>query len=236
MDSSRGCEVYELAWEMTKRHASQPVDKLSGLLYLLRTTKLPCYDQKMTSEDFWRQSFHLLPAGQKIEILFNFPYRGSDQQWFPTWAQMLDWPERNSEYNHSRPNVSPDLIKNIPGETSFIINLYTIPNAVLKEGDNPDEYQVEIGKRVFGFHLPYLLQKPINIQGQPEFTLAIADLGDAHHNWVVCRPISNQVGADVGGIGVAEVNVLEKVGIIRTDFCSDLLVSGLLQKMDCLFV
>ena len=80
------CEVYELARETTKRHASKSVDKLSGLFYLLYTTKLPCYDEKMTSEGFWRQRFHL-PVERKAEILFDFLYRGSDKQLFPTWAQ-----------------------------------------------------------------------------------------------------------------------------------------------------
>ena len=97
VDSPQGCEVYELAREMTKRHASKPVDKLSGLFYLLHTTKLPCYGKKMTSEGFWKQCFHLLPVEQKAEILFDFLYRGSDKQWFPTWAQVLDWPSRNQE-------------------------------------------------------------------------------------------------------------------------------------------
>ena len=100
---------------------------------------------------------------------------------------------------------------------------------------------------MFGFYLPYLSQTPINVQDQPVFTLAIAiaDLGHAHaYNWVVCRAVGKRVGADVGLVGrnrVAEVNVLTKVGVIRTDACSDLLVGGengnsLLKKMDCLFV
>ena len=87
MDRLDGCEVYELAWEMSRRHASKAVDKIPGLFYLLRTIKLPCYDEKMTSEDFWTQCFHLLPVNRKAEILFDFPYRGSDEQWFPTWEQ-----------------------------------------------------------------------------------------------------------------------------------------------------
>ena len=40
VDSPQGCE---LAREMTKRHASKPVD---GLFNLLCTTKLPCYGEK----------------------------------------------------------------------------------------------------------------------------------------------------------------------------------------------
>ena len=108
VDSKYGCEVYELVREMARRYASQPLDKLSGLFYLLRTTKLPCYDERKTSEGFWRECFHLLPTERKAEILLSFPYRGSDQQWFPTWAQMLDWPMRDPECNHMRSQSSLD--------------------------------------------------------------------------------------------------------------------------------
>ena len=91
---------------MAKRHPPQPVDKLSGLFYLLRTMKLPCYNEQITSEGIWRQCFHLHPVERMAEILFDFPYRGSDKEWFPTWAQVPDWPTRDPEYNHLRPQSS----------------------------------------------------------------------------------------------------------------------------------
>ena len=47
IDGLHGCEVYELVQEMNKRHASQAVDRISGLFYLLRPSKLPCYDTQM---------------------------------------------------------------------------------------------------------------------------------------------------------------------------------------------
>ena len=244
VDSPHGCEVYELVREMSRRHASQSVDKISGLFYLLRTTKLPCYDEKMTSDDFWRHCFHLLPVERKAEILFDFPYRGSDKQWFPTWAQMLDWPERDPSLHQMRSQSSRGLMGDVPGESSFFVcNLWTIPHVVLDETENSDEYEVSIGDRQFSFYQPYLSQKPISIQGRPELTLAIAiaDFGHAH-NWVVCEAIEGKrVGRDIGLVGVAEVHVLKKVGVIRTDDCSELLVGRenglpLLQKMDCLFI
>jgi len=244
VDSPRGCGVYELAREMTKRHSSHPVDKLSGLFYLLRTTKLPCYDEKMPSEDFWRQCFHLFPAERKIEILFDFPYRGSDEQWFPTWAQVMDWPVRDPGCEHARPaqltQSSPDLIGNIPGQSSFFIrNIWTIPDAFLCETEDLGEYEVKISNRLFGFYMPYLSQKPIIAPDQSVFTLAITELGHTY-NWVVCKGIEKRVGTDTDN-GVAEVSVLKKVGILRTDSCSELSVVGengvsLLQKMNCLFV
>ena len=62
------------------------------------------------------------------------------------------------------------------------------------------------------------------MQDQPVFTLATADLGHAH-NWVVCKAIEKRVGIDVT-LGVPEVTVLKKVGIIRTDTCGELMVGG----------
>ena len=235
LDSPRGCEVYKVVQEIKIRHVSEPVDKIPILFYLLRTTKFLCYNTQMASGDIWKQCFHLLPVERKVEILFDFPYRGSEEQWFPTWAQVLDWPTRDPEYMHMRPRSFLDLVGDIPGETSvYMSNIWTIPDAILHATHSPSEYKVEISNKLFGFYLPYLSQKPLDIQHQPIFTLAIADLGHAH-NWVVCRAIEKQVGTEII-LGVAEVNVLKKVGIIRTDNCGEILVGGVLQKMDCLFV
>ena len=226
VDSQHGCDLYELAQEMSRRNATQLVDKLAGLFYLLRTTKLPCYDEKKTSEDIWGQCFHLLPSEQKTEILLNFPYRGSDEQWFPTWAQVLDWPVRDPEYDHKRSQISQKLITTTAGEVSlFISDIWTLPDAILSESDNAGQYEVKIGNLLFGFYQPYLSQRPINIQ-DPVFTLAIANLGQAY-NWVVCKALDRPL---------AKFKVLKKVGVIRTDSSSELLVGRLLQKRDCFFV
>ena len=45
----------------------------------------------MSSEDFWRRCFYLLPTDRKAEILFQFPYRGLGEVWFPTRVQVLQW-------------------------------------------------------------------------------------------------------------------------------------------------
>ena len=238
VDSLHGCEVYELAREMSRRHATQEVDKLSGLFYLLRTTKLPCYDARKTSEEVWKQCFYLLPLEQKAEILLNFPYRGSEEQWFPTWAQVLNWPVRDPEYDHLRSWISLDFIKTSENESLFIRNIWTLPNAVLVETDSPSEYEVKINNWLFGFYHPYLSQEPIhiNIEDHSVFTLVTTELGHAF-NWLVCKTVdrSEKVGTGVN-LGVAEFKVLKKVGVIRTDASSELLVNKLLQRVDCLFV
>ena len=241
VDSQRGGEIYDLMQEMIRRHASHPLDKLLGLFYLLGTTKLPCYDDKMTSEDIWRQCFHLLPPERKAEILFDFPYRGTDKQWFPTWEQMLSWPVRDPDCDHMRLQSLPYLnkmrtqsalylthfMKDMSREMIFYVRtLWIIPCAVLFKTSNLGEYEVRVGMNDRSyFYLPYLSQKPIDL-GEPEFALAIADLGHAY-NWVVCRVIERPAED-------AEFYVLKKVGVMRTDLCS--LLFGLLERRDCLFI
>ena len=239
VDGPYGCELYELAREMSRRHATQPVDKLAGLFYLLRTTKLPCYDANKTGEDIWRQCFYLLPPEQKAQILFNFPHRASEEQWFPTWAQVLDWPVRDPEYDHTRSWIESGLIKTIREEVTvplFISNIRTISDTTLIKTNHPGEYKIKINNLTFGFYQPYLSQKPINMEGHPVFTLATAHLGQAH-NWLVCRAVEKYqwAGADAD-LGVTEFKVLKKVGVLRTDAISELLVRGLLQSVDCLFI
>jgi len=105
VDSPSGCSVYDLVKQMSKRHSTQPIDKVAGLLYLLRTTQLPTYDGDVSAEDAWTRCFHVLPFARKIEILFDFPYRARAEKmetcssakpnttyyrrWFPTWRQLM---------------------------------------------------------------------------------------------------------------------------------------------------
>ena len=243
VDGLHGCEFYELAREMSRRHATQPVDKLAGLFYLLRTTKLPCYNAKKTGEDIWKQCFYLLPLEQKAQILFNFPYRASEEQWYPTWTQVLDWPVRDPEYDHMRSWIEPSHIKTIQEELPlFINNTRTISHTTLIKTPNPGEYRVKINNLTFIFYQPYLSQKPINMEDHAVFTLATVQLGHAY-NWLVCRATEKHqwiggsgASANDASLGVAEFKILKKVGVLRTDTSSELLVRGLVQTADCLFI
>ena len=73
VDSLGGCSVYELAREMANRYATQPTDKVAGLLYLLRTTQLPTYDGGITDEVAWRKCLPLLPPGVSLNYYSTFP-------------------------------------------------------------------------------------------------------------------------------------------------------------------
>ncbi|RPB29360.1 hypothetical protein L211DRAFT_6645 [Terfezia boudieri ATCC MYA-4762] len=48
-----GCTVFDLITEMRDRYSSNPVDKVAGLVYLLRTPRLQTYTADSTDEEAW---------------------------------------------------------------------------------------------------------------------------------------------------------------------------------------
>jgi len=253
LDSPSGCSVYQLTKEMAKRFATQPIDKVTGLFYLLGTIELPTYDETVSEETAWEQCFHVLPFGRKVEILFDFPYRGTGpgQQWFPTWEQLLDWPKRDSDYEHfaavwpqDRGTPEQPLF---PTELGFkatgcllIPDVWVVTAVLLHQTDDPNEYEVEVGNNVFGFFCPYQSQEPIKVTNNL-FTLAILSLKNSN-NWAVCEPVGEGPGAQTESSVGLNVKVLKKVGVLRTDSCSEFLVAWgrpgdyTLTQANCLFV
>ena len=118
-------------------------------------------------------------------------------------------------------------------------------------------YEVRVQNKVFGFYGPYVSQKPIapaSLTGQQrEFTIATADLGHSN-NWVVCEVVNKlktrckldpgeercESGESHQGSSELEVEVLRKVGVLRTDFCGEILAGGgddsPLRRIHALFV
>jgi len=266
LDSPSGCSAYQLTKEMAKRFATQPTDKVTGLFYLLGTIELPTYDETVSEESSWEQCFHVLPFGRKVEILFDFPYRGTGpgQQWFPTWKQLLDWPERDSDYEHSSimwpqdRKAPPQPPLALPPEFEFefkaagclfIPNVLVSSPVLLHQTGDPNEYEVEIGDKVFGFYCPYRSQEAIQTTNEP-LVLAALSMRNSH-NWVVCKPLRYRKGEGSDRSGAWEMTVfgfywkvLKKVGVLRTDSCSEFLVDGnrpgdarpMLTQTNCLFV
>jgi len=95
--SPSGCSLYELSREKRHRYASSDIDKVAGLFYLMKLKALPVYKEREEKNHVWKHSFH---QRAKLELVFDYRYRGNDNQGFPTWDQLLDWPERDMELQH----------------------------------------------------------------------------------------------------------------------------------------
>ena len=161
VDSAAGCTVYGLVKQMAKRHSTQPMDKVAGLLYLLRTTELPTYDAGVSDEDAWARCFHVLPFARRIEILFDFPYRAipatietGSNRWFPAWRQLMEWPDRDPTYDHSvavwpEKHDEPELASNNQLQPMghgplFLSNIWAISHTRIQAvDDEAKEYEIQ---------------------------------------------------------------------------------------------
>lgn len=141
--SPQGCKFSEVVREMARRVATNPVDKVAGLSYLLRSERLPAYSADMLPEHAWHHCFHSLTHQKKFELLFTFPYRGSETQWWPTWQQLIAWPKDRAVFLQPPPfELIFDFTRNTCGDQ------YT-PQAIgLVAGRNALEQQIQ---RVPGF-------------------------------------------------------------------------------------
>ncbi|KAF8460739.1 hypothetical protein BDZ91DRAFT_641590, partial [Kalaharituber pfeilii] len=76
--SSAGCSVIRLGTHMAQRYATNPVDKIAGINYLIwprgRTFNLPIYDPSADMEDVWLTCVQSMRGELKLELLFLFPW------------------------------------------------------------------------------------------------------------------------------------------------------------------
>ena len=257
VDSLSGCSFYSLVTQMARRNAAQPTDKVAGLFYLLRTTQLPTYDAGISDGDVWASCFHLLPFGRKIEILFDFPYGGNgadhvhDCQWFPAWRQLMEWPDRDPIYNHTvavwRQNQAHlQLAQAQKPEHLLVSDIWAISDVQLcQKFVNSNEWDVVeyvINHRgdTLGFYYPYMHQKPIEISSSTQYTL-VTTYPDNSCNWIVCESLWKRDESYMSLGGAMEVVSLKKLGVLRTDSCSELFLrsgreDSLLQKINALFI
>ena len=254
VDSRSGCSVYKLVKQMAQRYATQPTDKVSGLLYLLRITQLPTYDAGITDEAAWARCFHVLPFERKIEILFDFPYSSDNStthgsRWFPAWKQLMEWPEREPAYNHkmARYPQNPahqNLAEAQKIEHVLVSDIWAIPDVRVCQTEEQPTFRVDIiiGGKTFAFYYPYVCQQPLEESSCERYTL-VTTYPDYSYNWVVCESLGmrNEYYTTPGGEKTAEVEVLRKVGVLRTDACSEFVLrdgrsDSILKKINALFI
>ena len=160
-----------------------------------------------------------------------------------------------------QPNLGPSLFRSF---FHFFVNNSAKPRGV--------DYNVSVGlkdiNKVYGFYSPYVSQKPIETTPQAgqqcEYAIVAADLGHSS-NWVVCKvvkrlkarcnptPCSCELGVEeeTGESGKTpqqsseieiELEVLKKLGVLRTDFCGEMLAGlgndsrSALRRIHALFV
>ncbi|KAK0499229.1 hypothetical protein EDD18DRAFT_1103648 [Armillaria luteobubalina] len=82
--------VLELASEMQNRVSSMPLDKVTGLQYILFTSCIPIYDAEMSDMEAWEVLMDTMISWHWAELFFHFPEpRNGRKYWQPSWQQIL---------------------------------------------------------------------------------------------------------------------------------------------------
>ncbi|KAK0431765.1 hypothetical protein EV421DRAFT_2089861 [Armillaria borealis] len=82
--------IFNILSQMQKRVSTNPLDKVTGLAYLLRVESIPIYDGEQSEEDAWANLVDAMRCTCRAELLFYYPEPGNRIKcWRPSWEQVM---------------------------------------------------------------------------------------------------------------------------------------------------
>ncbi|SJL13336.1 uncharacterized protein ARMOST_16776 [Armillaria ostoyae] len=82
--------VLEFASEMQNRMSTKPLDKVAGLVHLLRAEPIPIYDAEQSEANAWDVLTHVMYDDFQAELFFFYPQPGDGRKcWRPSWEQVM---------------------------------------------------------------------------------------------------------------------------------------------------
>ena len=241
LETTSGCSIIALTQEMKKRVASNPVDKIAGLSYLLRSPQLPVYSETEEEENAWLRCIEVLRDEMRLELLFNFPWPRNQRtcstipSWIPTWGQIQKYKAPTVPYSQPESKVCGldyRLPPNLAGMKVNLVldttNTLILSNVVIEpdpDSNAQDQYMVsgQTFKNV-GF---YSVHARLRIKSGA-YMLVSGGL-KATSSWLVCKRLGRY----------ENVRFVKKVGVLRTDSGGELawgVTCHLLPGLRCLEV
>ncbi|RPB26740.1 hypothetical protein L211DRAFT_650596 [Terfezia boudieri ATCC MYA-4762] len=89
--TGKTASIIGLAQEMGRRYATNDIDKITGLSYLLQMKHLPIYKEDIGVDRAWRRSLWEMPKNFLLELLFTCPVVNTPQ-WVPSWQDLSNLP------------------------------------------------------------------------------------------------------------------------------------------------
>ncbi|PBK59019.1 hypothetical protein ARMSODRAFT_856452, partial [Armillaria solidipes] len=78
-----------LVSEMQHRVSTKALDKVAGLVYLLKTNSIPIYDGEQSAADAWQALVDVMRPKFRAQLLFFYPVSGDGRKcWRPSWEQV----------------------------------------------------------------------------------------------------------------------------------------------------
>jgi len=82
--------IYRVLSNMRDRYATNLVDKIAGLAFVLGSGTLPIYLPDEPLEDAWNRLLESMNGNFRGDLLFMYPFPGTGRWlWAPTWNQIL---------------------------------------------------------------------------------------------------------------------------------------------------
>ncbi|KIP07598.1 hypothetical protein PHLGIDRAFT_117984 [Phlebiopsis gigantea 11061_1 CR5-6] len=84
-------DIFSVIRAVQDRAASNPVDRVGAVAYLLKLSTLPTYDPKADVEEVWPRLLFCLSDKHRTDLLTLYPLRGdnNDCRWAPSWYQLM---------------------------------------------------------------------------------------------------------------------------------------------------
>ncbi|KAK0224358.1 hypothetical protein IW262DRAFT_1372503 [Armillaria fumosa] len=80
----------EIVAQMQHRVSTKALDKVAGLVYLLRTHSIPVYKPEQSEVDAWEVLMDCMAPWNRAELFFYFPEPGNGKKrWRPSWQQVM---------------------------------------------------------------------------------------------------------------------------------------------------
>jgi len=99
--------ISSLALEMSRRHATNQVDKVSGLAYLIGCEFLRSYSSSEDPESAWVWFVCSMSQHFKRQLLLETPQAAAGH-WFPTWSQLVS-ETPSAQRNNDRALIPPTI-------------------------------------------------------------------------------------------------------------------------------
>ncbi len=82
--------IFDILSEMRNRVSTKPLDRVAGLVYLLKLDFIPIYDAEKSEEDAWGILVDAMKPEDLRELLFYYPEPGNGKKcWRPSWQQAM---------------------------------------------------------------------------------------------------------------------------------------------------
>ncbi|KAK0470686.1 hypothetical protein IW261DRAFT_1372396 [Armillaria novae-zelandiae] len=83
--------LFKVLSQVQKQKSTKLVDKVTALVYLFHSQRIPIYDSGQSEEDAWTELMRVMSGWFRAEFFFLYPKPGSGIRfWRPSWHQVME--------------------------------------------------------------------------------------------------------------------------------------------------